>query len=254
MMLIRAACFQMKVQIYDVSRNPFETLSEAIKQVSLVPLQLAQLISESPEKLSYFESILLGGAPVDDSLRKQIEDLHLNVYEGFGMTECYSHIALRQVAGEDQRFRALTGIRFSNLDEQLCIDAPHLGLEKLVTNDLVEVHSETSFSWIGRADFVINSGGYKFFPEKIERKIGDLLTVPYFIFGQKNAEFGEIICLALESSPEVTPENAIRSLLEQVLTSYERPKRIYFISTFERSSSGKIRRTETKKHIFESES
>jgi len=65
-------------------------------------------------------------------------------------------------------FRVLPGISIA-VDDRGClvISAPHLG-GRIVTNDRVELIGSNRFRWLGRWDRVINSGGVKLMPEKIE--------------------------------------------------------------------------------------
>ena len=42
---------------------------------------------------------------------------------------------------------------------------------RLVTNDVVELVSESEFRWLGRYDNVINSGGIKLHPEEMEKRL-----------------------------------------------------------------------------------
>ena len=85
------------------------------------------------------------------------------------MTETCSHVALKKLG--DERFNALPGISFS-IDSRGClmISSSDMSFGVLTTNDIIELHNEKQFSWIGRYDNVINSGGIKIFPEEIEKR------------------------------------------------------------------------------------
>ena len=90
------------------------------------------------------------------------------------MTETFSHIALRKVNGKDASpvFVALKGISLAQDDRGcLVINTPLLLEESLTTNDVVELLSPDEFTWKGRFDHVINSGGIKIFPEELEKKL-----------------------------------------------------------------------------------
>lgn len=87
------------------------------------------------------------------------------------MTETVSHIALKKL-NSDPAYFALGEVGFEQ-DERGCliIDAPHLQARRFVTNDMVRLHGNKRFEWLGRFDYVINSGGIKLFPELIEQKL-----------------------------------------------------------------------------------
>lgn len=252
MQLIRAACFDMEVLVCDAGRNPLEVLDTAVKQISVVPLQLQEMMQHSKEKMHLLESILLGGAALDTPLRKQVLDFNLPVFESYGMSETYSHVALRKVAADNTLFEALPGIGFSCVDEKLCIHAPHLGIDKLQTNDIVSLHGNTTFEWLGRADFAINSGAYKFIPEVLEQKLKVYISENFFIIGEKDKTFGEIVTLVAEAHYSLDLHLKIESCCKKYLNRYEVPKKIYFVPEFIRTETGKINRLETQKKAFES--
>lgn len=247
MLLLRGLLFDMNIEVVEPSKNPLSNIQRPIDFISLVPYQLAHIIAHSPKQLEKVKTILLGGAPVSLELENQISKLPNNVFLSYGMTETMSHVALRNIK-ESIDFKAIQGVCFSvDTLNRLIIDAPHLGIHKMVTNDVVELISEHSFSWKGRADFVINSAGIKFHPEIIERKLAPLISDRFFIIGEKDDTFGERIVLIVESN-----KNDIQPSFEDVLTKYEVPKKTYVIPTFVETESGKINRIATKQKVDES--
>jgi O-succinylbenzoic acid--CoA ligase len=117
------------------------------------------------------DNVLLGGAPVPKSLVEKIQAYTPNFYESYGMTETMSHVAIKNLKITYSNFIALGNTSFTTSNDSLIIHAPHLGIEALETNDQVELISSTEFKWLGRKDFVIISGGKKFHPELLEKKI-----------------------------------------------------------------------------------
>lgn len=252
MQLIRALVCDMQVLICTASRNPIGLIERPCQQISLVPLQLEAILEQTPEKLKLFDSILVGGAPISPSLCEQIVKLGLNVYEGFGMTETYSHIALRKIGEKENYFVALPGITLHATTGCLGIEASHLSPTTYETNDLVELHSPTSFTWLGRSDYAINSGGFKFIPELLEKQLSKTIEVPYFIIGETDAEFGSRVTLYIEDTYTSERQNKLDTICKKLFTPYACPKKIYFISIFERTANGKLDRLATQKKAIES--
>lgn len=256
MQVIRSLIWDMPLVVTDVSRNPLLHLNEKIRFCSLTPIQLERICEESPEKLKQIDTVLLGGASVSTTLIEKIEQLNLNVYEGFGMTETVSHIALRKIQHSTfniQNFKCLEGVSVSEKNGKLIIKATHLGIEYLETNDEIELISPSEFKWLGRTDFVINSGGYKFHPEVLEQKLSLYLTLPFFIIGEKDTEFQEIVTFFIEHIYSKELEANLTALFATHFSPYEKPKKMYFVAKFELTSSGKIDKKKTQLAYFESQ-
>lgn len=252
MQLIRAACFGMDLSILDTERNPLEQLMEPVKQISVVPLQLRVMLEQSPEKLHLLGSILAGGATIEADLRQKIIAAGLSVYESYGMSETYSHVALRKVEANNNLFTALPGVHFTAPDDKLCIHAPHLEIAALQTNDLVTLHNESSFTWLGRADFAINSGAFKFLPEILEQKLAASIDCFFFIAGEADETYGERVTLIAEAHYSEELLHKLESSCKELLTRYEIPKKYYFVPEFVRTETGKLNRLKTQLLAFES--
>ena len=67
-----------------------------------------------------------------------------------------------------------------------------------MTNDIVEIHNEKQFKWLGRYDNLINSGGVKLFPEQIETKLASKISNRFFITGLPDAVLGTKVVLIIE--------------------------------------------------------
>ena len=55
----------------------------------------------------------------------------------------------------------------------LVVHASQISTAPIVTNDLVRLHSPTSFEWLGRVDRVVNSGGIKCWGEGDNGRLGN---------------------------------------------------------------------------------
>ncbi len=237
------------------SFNPdinFTSLEETLPQIdftAITPYQLAHSSNHLPALP--IKNVIIGGSQVTPAMEEVIKNWPIAMYETFGMTETASHIALRKLNGTDKSeyFKVLPGVQLS-LDTRGCLEilAPHLHEEKLITNDLVELHNEHSFRWLGRFDRVVNSGGIKLFPEQIERRLQELIQLPFFISSLPHPALGEQVVLVMESgelSQEVQQE--IFSSMKHLLGRYELPGQMICIPEFVYSAGNKVLRNETLK-------
>ena len=188
----------------------------------------------SIDKLSQFKKIIIGGASVSSELSLKLQNLNNEIYETYGMTETISHIAAKRIRSET--FTVLPNISIA-LDDRDCLvlKVPFISVNTIITNDVVEIISPTTFKWIGRYDTIINSGGIKLVPEQIEAKIAKHLTVSFFIIGIPDALLGQKVILVVEGSEFELP----KSLFEK-LDKYEIPKDVFFVTQFERTATAKI--------------
>jgi O-succinylbenzoic acid--CoA ligase len=126
------------------------------------------------------------------------------------------------------------------------------GGKKIATRDKIELKSKNSFVWLGRADFRVNSGGIKLFPEQLEQKVAQLMHallpgVAYFFFGEKDPLLGEQLVMYLEKSLTSTSIPTLEKELRRHLGKYEVPKVIYGRPSFVYTPTGKINRSATAK-------
>jgi O-succinylbenzoic acid--CoA ligase len=165
MMIVRALLGGLKLMVCSPSANPLTALEpgETLGFCPLVPMQAQRVLETDPSSLQRVRNILLGGAPVSDKLEKELMNAHNGCYAGYGMTETVSHIAIRRLG--NPVYRSLRGVVFrQDEDGRLIVSDAELGIRQLVTNDLVELIDARQFTWLGRSDFAINSGGVKIHP------------------------------------------------------------------------------------------
>jgi O-succinylbenzoic acid--CoA ligase len=163
------------------------------------------------------------------------------------MTETISHIALKNLTKNESSFTTLSSYTISENDGKLIVNAPEIGVHQLQTNDLIRTTSSTKFEWIGRADFTINSGGYKFQPEQLEVILTPYISSLFFFTKEPDPTFGEIIVMIVEKNQSSQDEKSIRKICKRELPIYAQPKNIRFIAHIISTPSGKINRVETLK-------
>lgn len=244
MMIIRALVCEGNLIVQSPSSCPQIPQNKPIDLAAMVPMQVASLIEKTPEQLSAIRTIIVGGAPIPNSLEEKLYCWKDKFYATYGMTETISHIAVRPIT-PNAPYQALGTVRFScNENNCLHIEIPHLSIGKLQTNDVVQLVSPTSFFWLGRYDHVVNSGGIKLFPECIEQKIeAFLMNKRFYLLGESDAYLGEHLVLYIEDA--VWSSADIEKLQEQLvrnISPYEIPKKIYFHSHFTETKSGKVKR------------
>ena len=240
MMLIRALLAGLWIDVIEPTTSPM--VSKAYDFTAMTPLQLRS----SLDHLDRFKQIIVGGAPVDDSLRAAVKGHASMIYSSYGMTETYSHVALQNLSAGETHYTAVDHVRFSTHGDALVIHAPHIGIEKLITTDCVDLISSTQFLWKGRSDHVINSGGIKLHPEQIEKALSTIISVPFFVFGKPDKRLGQSLSIVFEGHLPNEIETMVSSL--DTLSKYEKPKDYFVLSQFIRSN-GKILRKQTLKAI-----
>jgi O-succinylbenzoic acid--CoA ligase len=253
MMLVRALVWDCPITLVEPSANPLLSLEAQISFVALVPLQVEAILAEKKSRLllQAIPHVLIGGAALPHKIQQGLVQQGIRAWQSFGMTETVSHIALAPIETGELVYQALPGVSIG-VNEQDClwILSPMSGAEKIQTNDTIELRSKNTFTWLGRADFVVNSGGIKLFPEQLERRIAPLLeeTCPgssYFLFGEKDNRLGEQLVLYVEGTSEETKRLALEVGLGQILGKYEVPKKIYFKPAFAYTPTRKIIRQAT---------
>lgn len=239
MMFVRAMILGLNVELVTPSSHPLEQTDKAFDFAAMVPLQAVN----SLEQLHRVGTLLVGGGKLSLESRELLKKADCNVFETFGMTETVTHFAARNIKTE-KYFKTLPGVSIStNADKHLKVKMPWME-EEITTTDIVEIISEDEFDWLGRADFVVNSGGIKLFPEQIESKMENFMLTPFFVAGKPCDVLGERLILVVEG-----PKVNLSKRLYENLSEFEKPKEIHFLDHFVRSPSGKIRRTETLKQI-----
>ncbi len=247
MMLVRAMTLGLDIDCINPESNPLANSRRPYEFVAMVPLQLANSLKD----LNKVNKLLVGGAPLSEDLKEALAPVDTTVYESYGMTETITHIALKKINHNPQdttvAFETLPGVTIAADDRGcLIIEAPEIITSRLITNDMVELLSQSSFQWLGRYDNVINSGGIKLIPEQIEKKLGTVLESRFFVYGLPDDKLGNKLVLFVEGKTDISKlRSDITSL--KTLSKYEVPKEILEISRFQETPTGKIDRAKTAK-------
>ncbi len=245
MQLFRAEIWGVPIDVIEPTANPLLHYEGTATIISLTPMQLSHIWANenSRKSLLKFRVVLLGGAGLSASLEKEIAGFEKPVfYHTYGMTETYSHVALRRIGEQGFRFLLPTKASLSNIG---CLQFSNAITENRVmkTTDVAIIATDGSFSITGRVDNVINSGGIKIAAESVEtliQKHFGLAEGTFFCAGIPDEILGEKLVLVIQkgiSAPD----------LEKIPfePSYLRPKEVMTADTFLLTETHKIRRKET---------
>ena len=258
MMLVRAIILGWDLDLIEPISNPLKGSEKQYDFSAMVPMQLQNSLSE----IHRIKKLIVGGGIVSEELEKQIQNVSTAIFATFGMTETITHIAVKKLNQiqnatssviENSHYHALPNVSISK-DQRDClvINAPKVSSNKIITNDVIELISDKEFSWLGRYDNVINSGGIKLHPEEIEKKLSQVISQRFFVAGIADEILGEKLILVIEEN--ITSNSVKKSLLKEIelnllevksLSKYETPKAIYFVEQFLETETKKIQRSKT---------
>ena len=137
------------------------------------------------------------------------------------------------------------------LSEENCLQILMPGLKEkpLQTTDLAELKDEKTFRILGRNDNVIISGGIKYSPEQLEKKLEHFIKIPFQISSLPHDSLGEQLVLVLEEKENDKITTEIKITCQQHLSKYEQPRQIIFIQHFPKTENDKINRNQLREMI-----
>ena len=247
MMVVRALLSGMQLHSVIPSADPLSAVFPyPIHFAAFTPPQVHNALSReaSSGMLRNISSVIIGGAPLPQDVENRLVEHGVNAYVTYGMTETISHVALRKV-GESNYKLISEGTRIS-IDDFGCLvlENTHLFDGALVTRDVVEILDHNTFRWLGRSDFVINSGGFKIHPEQVEQKISqhpDWKGIMIMVAAEPHPIYGErpvLIGLKEAQLPSL-------HTLENTLSKREMPAKLIQVDSFVFTENGKINRALT---------
>ncbi len=239
MMLVRSLVLGLDLHIFPVTSSPILDLKKHYELIAFTPIQLENSIPF----IEKIKKVLVGGSPVQDSLKEKILKSKSTVYETYGMTETITHVAVRNLSIGEKEFTTLPGIEIGKIDNCLFIKPNHLSIEVVQTNDVVEFTNKNQFLILGRRDFIINSGGVKINPEAIEKKLSKYISAEFVISSIDHNKFGEVVALVFKKN---IPDNYKKAFTD--LSKYEIPKEVLAIDNLPKIN-GKLNRLKIRNLI-----
>jgi len=245
MMFIRALSLGWHLDVVKPDIHPLKDLKKKYDFSAMVPLQLEHSINS----LNLIKTLIVGGGVVSKKLQQRILHSTCVVFATYGMTETITHIAVKKLNNlkklnssqvENSYYKVLPNIEiYKDQRDCLVINAAKVSNKIIFTNDIVSLISDTQFEWLGRFDTVINSGGVKLHPEKIEEKLAKIIASRFFIAGIPDSKLGEKLILVVEGKPHII------NTMNVSLSKFQIPKEIYFVNQFVETKTRKIQRTKT---------
>ena len=247
MVLVRAVVSGMRVYAVPPSLNPLKDADNLhLDFAAFTQAQVWEICHDAGTRRRFAEigDVIIGGAPIDAELEKVLLSFPNRIYATYGMTDTVSHIALRRMGEAEYVKISPETVLETDAENCLRIVDAHFGAGPLQTNDVVDLLDADRFVWLGRRDFVINSGGVKLHPEQMEQKIRTLpgwAARRFFIASEISVPFGERPVLVVEDDGETYPLEELAAVLGRV----EMPGKLVRVPRFVWTESGKLNRTET---------
>lgn len=243
-------CFICGATLVLSTLAPIEAILEFdISHISLVPTQLYRLFKESPASLEKIEQslkcILVGGAPLSNSLRKEAQQHNLPVLTTYGMTEMGSIITLSAVNDLKDSGRVVVhrDLKIEE-DQEIWVSGKTLfqgywdPLRKTIvkadqegwfpTKDLGRSTADHHLEVIGRKDRQFISGGENIQPEEIERALCSIPGIRQAsVLPVADAEFGARPIAFIDDETGSHSLDGIRAALRSSLPSFMHPIHIF---------------------------
>lgn len=232
---------------------------------SIVPTLLYRLLRCVPawDPPSYLRALIVGGAPASSALLEESAARGWPVLTTYGLTEACSMVTLQRPgtrpgadrgAGEPlDRTEIRIGpggqvelrgpILFSGYAPRSAHPSPFLPGGWFSTGDLGEFDHAGQLHLRGRSADLIITGGENVYPREVEEALeSDPAIREAAVFGQPDAEWGEIVCAAIvpaAGSPDAEAA-AARATLD--LAAFKRPRRVLVVEALPRNALGKLDR------------
>jgi acyl-coenzyme A synthetase/AMP-(fatty) acid ligase len=129
----------------------------------------------------------------------------------------------------------------------------HAGKDYFLTGDMARIDDDGYIYYMGRADDIISSAGYRIGPVEVENALmehGAVLECA--VIGVPNAERGEIVKAFVvlkaghQGSPALT--KALQEHVKQVTAPYKYPRAISYVNELPKTATGKIQRRVLREH------
>jgi len=219
--------------------------------VSLVPTQLRRLL-DAGAPLAGLRTILLGGAAAAAPLLAAAREAGARVVTTYGMSETcggcvYDGYPLDgvsvEVTGAEGRLMIDGPVLFSGYTGYPAQPRQPAGRPApFVTSDLGYVHKSGFVEVRGRADDVINTGGYKVVPGEVARALENCPAVrDAVVVGRPDPEWGErVVAIVVPADRRDPPDvKLLRTHVEGLLPRYAFPSEVVLVDSIPLLASGK---------------
>lgn len=218
--------------------------------LSLVPTQLLRLLNE--KNTAFFKNLkclLLGGAPISQSLYEEGKARHLPLFLTYGLTEMASAVVITDVPKiRDGRTFLGHPLPFRELkveDGEIFVKGKTLFYgyhpEKMsgwfATRDFGVFDEQLGLAILGRKDRLFISGGENIQPEEIERALLQLPEiVEAIVVPKKHPEFDAVPFAFVRFSKKIVAKKNIFERLKEILPKFKIPVCLYDLDTLSQDS------------------
>ena len=223
----------------------YQSIGE-VSHVSLVPTQLQRwfdYLVDHPQPIKT-QAVLLGGTQIPVKLTQVLNELGIQSYSGYGMTEMASTAFAKQSDGKIGVGQPLLGREFKLVNEEVWLKGAGLamgywrdGRIQPLTNHEGWFQTKDKGQWLdnelviqGRLDNMFISGGENIQPEEIEKVIAQSdLVKQVFVLPKHDEEFGHRPVAIVEFHTSFN-ESAVESLnvfLQGRLERFKQPVAYY---------------------------
>jgi O-succinylbenzoic acid--CoA ligase len=209
---------------------------------AIVPTQLHRALNGDEILFNHLKNctaVLVGGGPLDESLKHQAVVAGINLITTYGMTETCGGLIYNGAP--------LEGVEVEIRAGKVALRAPQIALGYLdsglpmeddwfITNDLGQI-IDGKVEIQGRADDQIISGGEKISLSLIENFLQNEYNTPEIIaFAKPDAEWGERLCIATTKQLEISD---LQSRLKKQFGAHASPKQVFKVAAIPYLGIGK---------------
>lgn len=226
------------------------------RYVSLVPTQLTRMLTSPGDvaALRRFDSVLVGGAAVEQSLRRAAADAGVRVVATYGMSETcggcvYDGVPLDGVElslGGDGTVRIAGPVLFDGYDGQPGETALVRQGRWFLTSDLGRLDPDGRLQVLGRADDVIVSGAVKVPGAAVARRLREHPWVGEVeVVATPDPEWGQRVVAVVVARGQDRDRPALgdlRNWVSQTLPRAWAPKRLVVVPEIALLPNGKVDR------------
>jgi O-succinylbenzoic acid--CoA ligase len=247
-----------------VSRGA-QTFAEAVasmnstrRYTSLVPTQLLRLLDDPMglDALRTFDAVLVGGAATQLTLLDRARVAGVRVHTTYGMSETAGGCVYDGVPLDGVRVRLTDGVielagpvLASGYRRDPAATASAFADGWFRTTDLGMLHDDGSLEVLGRADFMINTGGVKVSPTAVEAVLAAQPGVAEVcVVDLPDDEWGQLVAaVVVPMDPGQPPDVAdLRAAVRARLGGPATPKVVRFADALPLQGPGKVNRIGVK--------
>lgn len=265
---------------------------DKITHLSLVSTQLVRLLKEDIDCLKGIKSLLLGGGAISSALLGQLNNLSINCFTSYGMTEMASQVTTGTAYSDGSSGRLLPSRELKIIDEKIYVKGETLFLGYLdaqaQTNEQAQTHEQDSCAhdvckltlptdkdgwfftkdrgyWdtagklhiLGRIDNMFICGGENLQPEEVEAALKQHPAIEdAIVFAQTDEEFGNLpaAIVKVSHSKNAQPSNdELTQFLADKIARFKRP-RVYYPWPNVESTSLKVSRKQVIEEVLKKDS